>query len=83
MLYNISVPSLWYSICAVCASAGYTRCYGGHTSVCLCAASLQSLAYRITFIPLSVSLRNDLADPVFDSVGLEGFKSRANSFLLA
>ena len=37
----------------------------------------------MTFIPLSVSLWNDLADPLFDSVGLSGFKSRANAFLLA
>ena len=36
-----------------------------------------------TFIPLSVSLWNDLADPVFAGVGLTGFKSRANAFLLA
>ena len=36
-----------------------------------------------TFIPLSVSLSNDLSDPVFDGVGLAGFKSRANVFLLA
>ena len=35
---------------------------------------------RMTFVPLSVSLRNDLADPVFDGVGLSGFKSRANVF---
>ena len=31
----------------------------------------------------SVSLWNDLADPVFDGVGLVGFKTRANAFLLA
>ena len=37
---------------------------------------------RRTFIPLSVSLWNDLADSVFDGVGLAGFKSRANVFLL-
>ena len=36
-----------------------------------------------TFIPLSVSLWNDLGNPVFDGVGLAGFKSRANAFLLA
>ena len=29
--------------------------------------------YRRTFIPLSVSLWNDLSDPVFDGVGLMGF----------
>ena len=39
--------------------------------------------YSKTFIPLSVSLWNDLANPVFDGVGLAGFKSRANTFLLA
>ena len=39
--------------------------------------------YRRTFISLSVSLLNDLSDPVFDGVGLAGFKSSANAFLLA
>ena len=39
--------------------------------------------YSRIFIPLSVSLWNDLANPVFDGVGLAGFKSRANAFLLA
>ena len=37
----------------------------------------------ITFVKLSASLWNDLSEPVFDGVRLEGFKSRANSFLLA
>ena len=36
-----------------------------------------------SFVPLSVSLWNDLSDPMFDGVGLAGFKSRANAFLLA
>ena len=39
--------------------------------------------YLRTFITLSVSLWNDLSDPVFDCVRLAGFKSRANDFLLA
>ena len=39
--------------------------------------------YRRTLVPLSVSLRNDLSELVFDGVGLAGFKSRANAFLLA
>ena len=39
--------------------------------------------YRGTFVPISVSLWNDLSDIVFDGVGLAGFKSRANAFLLA
>ena len=34
--------------------------------------------YCRTFVPLSVSLWNDLSDPVFDCVGLAGFKSRPN-----
>ena len=36
-----------------------------------------------TFIPFSVFLWNDLANLVFDGVGLEGFKSKANASLLA
>ena len=39
--------------------------------------------YRRSFVPLCVSLWNDLSDPVCDGVGLAGFKSRANAFLLA
>ena len=39
--------------------------------------------YRRTFVPLSLSLWNDFSDPVSDGVGLAGFKSRANAFLLA
>ena len=39
--------------------------------------------HRRTFIPLSVSLWNEFSDPVLDGVGLAGFKSRANAFLLA
>ena len=39
--------------------------------------------YRRSFMRLSVSLWNDRSDPVFDGVELEGFKSRANAFLLA
>ena len=41
------------------------------------------LALPQDFFPLSMSLWNDLADPAFDGVGLAGFKSRANDFLLA
>ena len=42
-----------------------------------------TLQYLWNFIPLSVSLWNDLSDPVFDGVGLAVFKSRANAFLLS
>ena len=41
-----------------------------------------TLQYSRTFIPFSVSLWNDLANPIFDGVGLAGFKSRANASLL-
>ena len=41
----------------------------------------RTLLYSRTFIPFSVSLWNDLANPVFDGVGLVGFKSRANASL--
>ena len=40
--------------------------------------------YCRSFVPLSVFLWiNDLSDPVFDGVGLAGFKSRAKAFRLA
>ena len=53
------------------------------TSVYLCAFSLQNLAeLQDFFIPLSVSLWNNLGDPVFDGVGLAGIKSRTNAFLV-
>ena len=42
-----------------------------------------TLQYSRTFIPFLVSLWNDLANLVFDGVGLAGFKSRANASLLA
>ena len=38
--------------------------------------------YHRTFVPLSVSLWYDLGDPAFDNVGLAGFKSKSNAFLL-
>ena len=38
--------------------------------------------YRRTFIPFSVSLWNNLVHPIFDGVGLVGFKSRSNAFWL-
>ena len=44
------------------------------TSAYSCASSLQ---YSRTFIPISVSLWNDHADPAFDDMGLAGIKGRA------
>ena len=43
----------------------------------------RTLQYSRTFIPFSVSLWNNFANPVFDGVGLAGFKSRATPSLLA
>ena len=65
----------------LCTNAGYTLC-SGLPSVHLCAASLQNLAVQQDFYALSVSLWNVLAYPVFDGVGLAGFKSRANVFFI-
>ena len=44
------------------------------------ASRCKTSQYRRTFIPVSVSRWNDLADLVFNGVGLAVFKSRANSF---
>ena len=41
----------------------------------------RTLQYSRTFIPFSVSLWNDLANSLFDGVGLAGFKSSANASL--
>ena len=43
----------------------------------------RTLQYSRTFIPFSVSLWNDISNPVFDGVVLAGFKSKANASLLA
>ena len=50
---------------------------------CATANSLQNIAVPNAFIHLSISLQNDLDDPVFDGMRLAGFKRRANGFLLA
>ena len=43
----------------------------------------RTLQYSRTFITFSVSLWNDLDNPVLDGVGLAGFKSRANDSLFS
>ena len=84
MLYKIRCNLMhpWCSTWTVCASVGYTQC-SGRTSVYLCTILLQNLTVQQDFVPLLVSLWNDLSNPVFNGVGLDGFKSRANAFLLA
>ena len=61
---------------------------GPHVPVLVTSSALvehccRSSQYHRTFIVLSVFLWKDLGDHVFNSVGLAGFKSRANAFLLA
>ena len=46
-------------------------------------ARCRTSQYSKTFIPLSVSLWNNTSNAVFDGVGLAGFKTKANVFLLA
>ena len=66
MQHKIRCNRCTISLSSTCAAAGAHRC--------------RASQYRRTFIPLSVSLWNDLADSVFDGVGLAGFKSWANAF---
>ena len=42
----------------------------------------RTLQYSRTFIALSVSLWNDLANPVFDGVGLAGFEEQGRCFFI-
>ena len=44
--------------------------------------SCRTLQYSRAFIHISVSLWKHLANPVINDVGMAGFKSRANAFLL-
>ena len=44
---------------------------------------VHALLLSILTVWKEVSQWNDLSDPVFDGVGLAGFKSRVNAFLLA
>ena len=50
-------PIVWYTICFCC------------TSVCLCTSLLQNLAVPQEFIPLSVSMLNDLAIYLYQFYG--------------
>ena len=72
--------------CVCCIRSGVIRCTRLMMQyldrMCQCGRCRTSQYHR-TFVPLSVSLSNDLSDPVFDGVGLAGLKSRANAFLLA
>ena len=75
-------PSLWCSSFALCAGMVTRGAVIAHRYT-YAPPRCRIWQYRRAFIPLSVSLWNDLANPVFDSVLLAGFKSKANAFLLA
>ena len=88
-LHVVHAPSLFRSTWTVCASAGYTQCFC-LTSVLLTLLHAEELRYSaiLLFLPLSVFLWTISSlcisvEPVFDSVGLAGFKSKANAILLA
>ena len=70
-----ALPGLYVLVRVACSALVANR----FTYTLPCCRNSQSCR---TFIPLSVSLWNDLANPVFNGVGLVGFKSRANVFLL-
>ena len=65
-------PSLWCSTCYVCASADYMQWLWSHIVILP-----RTSQYRMTFILFSMS-----PDHVFDGVGLAGFTSRSNVFIL-
>ena len=77
------LPSMMFKIMCLCL-CGLCQC-GLHAVlwwlICMLVPLLAAETrrqYRWIFIPISISLWNDLGDPVFDGVGLEGFKSREN-----
>ena len=70
---KLKKKSLWSSTCAVCASRVTRGALVAHWYT-YAPPRCRTLQLRRTFIPLSVSLSYDLSDPVFDVVGLSGFK---------
>ena len=80
---TLHILDLWrYYVCCTRSRLSVIRC-------CALIAHLFTYApprcrtsqNRKTFIPLSVSLWNDLSDHIFDGMGQAGFKSRDNAFL--
>ena len=59
-----------------------THSFWSHNGIIYEPTCCSTLQHHITFIPISVSLWNDLADHVFDGVGLVDYKRRANVFLI-
>ena len=74
--HNGALPRLYVPV-RVTLSARVAHRYTNPSLLC------RTSQYRWTFIPFSVSLCNDLANPVFDGMGLVGFRSGSLLFLLA
>ena len=69
------LPLLYVPVCVTCnALVAHPYTY---------ALRPAATSHYHSFYSISISLCNDLADPVFDCVGLAGFKSGVNAFLLA
>ena len=76
MLYKIGCNPIHPFYAALPVPVRVTRCFG-HMSEYIRVSS----KYCRTFISLSVFLWNDLADCVFDGVGLVGYKSKPMFFI--
>ena len=83
MLYKIRCNLMHILYCALYLSRMCLFGYKWRCNRTRGAPRWRTLLYRMIFILLSVSLWNDVGDPVFDGVGLAGFKNRANAFSLA
>ena len=72
------------STCVVCTSAGYPRCFCCSSTYIGVSSRQNQLAVPHDFYPPPICfyIWNYLADLKFDFLGLAGFKSRANAFLL-
>ena len=70
---NGALPGLYVPV-RITRGALVAHCYTCAPPRC------RTFQYSRTFIPFSVSLGNNLANPVFNGVGLAGLKSRANAF---
>ena len=73
--HNGALPGLYLPVPVTCGALVEHR----HTYALPCCRTSQ---YCRTFIPLSVSLWNNFADPIFDDLGQVGSKKNANVFFI-
>ena len=79
----LDAPFLWYSILVPYVPVRVTRGAVIAHRYTYAPPRCRTWQYRRIFISLSVSLWNNLDDPLVDGLGLAYFKSRANAFLLS